>query len=98
MRGGLLVALGMCAAFTAIAQVSPTGSHYAGRATDTGYGRQAVGVTGNYATSIPLDLPSARGDLPVPLSLQYIGRGLGAAGAGWDVPYSYIEQRRTLAK
>jgi hypothetical protein len=35
--------------------------------------------------------------LPLPLQIAYGGRGVGAAGLGWDVPFSYLQHRRTFA-
>lgn len=79
------------------AQLAPTGEHYAGRASDTGYGGTVVNATGTFATAIPLELPPARGDLPIPLQITYGARGVGAAGLGWDLPLSYIRHDRTFA-
>ncbi len=70
------------------AQLAPTGPHYAGRASDTGH--DSVGASGGYATSIPLDLPPARGGIPLPLQVVSGGHGFGAAGVGWDVPLSFV--------
>jgi YD repeat-containing protein len=80
----------------AAAQLAPTGAHYAAQASDTGFSG-SVNSSGGYATSVPLDLPAARGGLPVPVSIVYGGRGVGAAGLGWDVPLSYIYRDRTIA-
>lgn len=46
-------------ASSAHAQLAPTGTHYAGRSSDTGH--SVVGSSGGYAASVPLDLPAARG-------------------------------------
>ena len=46
---------------------------------------------------MPLDLPEARGGLPVPLRISYGGNKVGAAGLGWDVPLSYIFVDTTIA-
>jgi RHS repeat-associated protein len=81
----------------AFAQLAPSGEHYAGRPSDTGYGGTFVNATGSFAASIPLDLPAARGALPIPLQIVYGGEGVGAAGLGWDLPLSYIQQGGTLA-
>src|SRR5262249_7461977 len=70
------------------AQLAPTGSHYGGRASDTGH--QGPSDRGGYATSIPLDFPPAHGGLPVPVQIVSGGKGFGAAGVGWDVPLSYV--------
>jgi len=81
----------------AYAQLAPTGEHYAGRSTDTGYGGTFVGATGTFAASIPLELPPARGGLPIPLQIAHGTHGVGAAGLGWDVPLSYITRERSFA-
>jgi RHS repeat-associated protein len=81
----------------AIAQLAPNGNHYAGRASDTGAGGSAVDATGNLPQTIMFDLPPARGDIPLPLQVVYGGQRLGAAGVGWDVPLSYLQQDATFA-
>jgi hypothetical protein len=81
----------------AFAQLAPTGEHYAGRASDTGYGGTVANATGTFATAIPLELPPARGGLSIPLQITYGARGVGAAGLGWDIPLSYIQHDRTFA-
>ncbi|WP_147451091.1 RHS repeat-associated core domain-containing protein [Corallococcus llansteffanensis] len=79
------------------AQLAPTGGHYAGRASDTGTEPGAVNASGGYSASIPLDLPAARGDLSVPLSISSGARGVGAVGLGWEVPLSYVRRDLTFA-
>ena len=79
------------------AQLAPTGGHYAGRASDTGY-QGVVNASGGYAASVPLDLPAARGRLAVPLQITYGARGIGAAGLGWDVPLSYVRVDTSFAR
>ena len=38
--------------------------------------------------------PDPRGSLPVPVSLVYTGSArAGAAGAGWDVPLTYVRRQ-----
>jgi RHS repeat-associated protein len=91
-----LIALLPMIAAPAFGQLAPTGEHYAGRASDTGY-TGAPNKTGTYAATIPLDLPMARGGLPVPLQIVYGAHGAGAAGLGWDIPLSYIQRDRTFA-
>src|SRR5204863_202359 len=55
-----------------------------------GLGAQ-VSPTGGFAASVPLNLPPARGPLPIPLSVVYTGlTRAGASGAGWDIPVSYV--------
>ena len=80
----------------AAAQLAPTGGHYAARASDTGF-EGAVNSQGGYDASVPLDLPEARGGLPVPLHISYGGNKVGAAGLGWDVALSYIFVDTTIA-
>jgi RHS repeat-associated protein len=81
---------------TASAQLAPVvGTHYAARASETGFAG-AVNSRGGYGTSVPLDLPPVRGDLPLPLQVVYGGRQVGAAGLGWDVPLSYIFRSATI--
>jgi hypothetical protein len=87
----------LLAATPASAQLAPTGGHYAGRPSDTGYAGE-VNSSGGYQAAVPLDWPSVRGGLPIPLQLSYRERGVGAAGAGWDVPLSYIRRDTTLAR
>ena len=81
----------------ALAQLAPTGAHYAGRPTDTGFAG-TVNSSGGYSASVPLDLPPARGGMPIPVQLSYQERGVGAAGLGWDVPLSYIRRDTTIAR
>src|ERR1700719_4193397 len=81
----------------AAAQLAPTGEHYAGRTSDTGYGGTVANATGTFATTIPMEFPPARGDLPIPLQITYTARGVGAAGLGWDLPLSFIQRDRTFA-
>ena len=54
-------------------------------------------MSGGYVTSVPLDLPAARGGLPVPLQLSSGARGVGAAGLGWDVPLSFVRRDTSFA-
>ncbi len=92
----LVVFFGVATA-QAFAQLAPSGDHYAGRPTDTGYGGNAVDAAGNLPAAIPLEFPEARGGLPIPLQITYGGHGVGAAGLGWEVPLSYLQQDSTLA-
>jgi hypothetical protein len=92
-----LLALMLIAPELGFAQEAPTGSHYGGRASDTGFGGSLANVTGAYSASIPLALPAERAGLPVPLQISYGTRGVGAAGLGWDIPFSYIRRDRTFA-
>lgn len=81
----------------AAAQLAPTGDHYAGRSTDTGFSGK-VNAAGGYATAVPLELPTARGGLPVPVAVTFGGHSLGAAGVGWDVPLSYVHVDTSITK
>ena len=92
---GLVVLL---APWPTTAQLAPTGGHYAGRPSDTGYVSGMVNVTGGFAASVPLDLQPARGGLPVPVQITYGARGVGAAGLGWDVPLSYVRRDTSFAR
>src|ERR1043165_9294089 len=84
-----IVLAALLAPTVATAQFAPTGGHYAGRTADSAHVGE-VSPAGVYQTSVPLDLPAARGGLPLPIQVTYTGRGVGAAGQGWDVPISYI--------
>ena len=80
------------------AQLAPTGGHYAGRASDTGHAPGTVNASGGYAASLPLDLPAVRGGLPIPLQIMYGASGVGAAGLGWDLPFSYVRRDTSFAR
>ena len=74
----------------AMAQDAPVlGGHYPGGG--------GAGGGGDYATSVPLDLPSARGIPLLPLQVVRGGNRVGAAGLGFDVPFSSIHFDRTVA-
>ena len=81
----------------ALAQVAPTGAHYAGRASDTGFDANGPTAAGAFPAAVPLDLPQPRGAIPLPLRVAYTGRGFGSAGLGWDVPLSYVRLDKSLA-
>jgi len=84
-------------ASVARAQDAPVvGDHYGARASDTGFAG-SVNSSGGYGTSVPLDLPPARGGLPLLLSVVSGGNQFGAAGLGWDVPLSFIRRDLTIA-
>jgi hypothetical protein len=101
-RQTFLIALGVAIAVlgvdatTAHAQLAPTGSHYAARGSDTGH--SSVSGTGGYSTSVELELNPARGALPIPVAITHGGRGVGAAGLGWDVPLSFVRRDTTVAR
>src|ERR1043165_6811563 len=92
----VLVATGLYAR-PAAAQLAPTGGDYADQPSDTGFSG-GVDSSGGYSASVPLDVPGARGGLPIPVSIVYGGGGVGAAGLGWDVPLSYIIRDNTIAR
>jgi hypothetical protein len=51
-----------------------------------------VSSMGALLQTVDLDLPAARGSLPIPLAIVYDGsRNIGAAGVGWEIPFSYVE-------
>ncbi len=55
--------------------------------------------TGALAAEVPLDLPGARGDVPIPVRVLYTGSSrAGAAGAGWDVQLSSVRRSRSLSR
>src|SRR4051794_30037957 len=56
-----------------------------------------AGGGGDFATSVPLDLPSVRGGLPLPLQVVRGGNRVGAAGLGFEVPFSSIRREHTVA-
>lgn len=70
------------------AQLAPMGTHYAGRPSDTGF--TGPNESGGYSATVPLELPTARGDLPIPLAIVSGPARYGAAGVGWDIPLSYV--------
>lgn len=88
-------ALLLVAERSVVAQIAPTGAHYAGRSSDTGH--SGPDDRGGYSTSIPLDLPPSRGGLPIPVQIVSGGKGFGAAGVGWDVPLSFVYVDKTYA-
>jgi hypothetical protein len=71
-------------------QDAPLGAHQT-PSSDTGAGR-------GYSTSVPLDLPAARGGLPVPVRLTVGGTRMGAVGRGGDVELSFITDGATFAQ
>ena len=91
----LVFSAALLVARSALAQIAPTGAHYAGRPSDTGH----IGPndSGGYTASIPLDLPASRSGLPLPLQVVSGARGFGAAGVGWDIPLSYVLVDRSFA-
>lgn len=80
------------------AQLAPVaGAHYDGLA-GTGF-QGSASASGGYGTSVPLELPPARGGLPVPVQIAYNGgRNVGAAGLGWEVPVSFVLRAADTAR
>jgi RHS repeat-associated protein len=79
------------------AQQAPTGDHYAGRPSDTGVGGTQISPLGGFSSTVPLELPRERASLPLPIEISYSGHGTGAAGFGWDIPLSYIQDDLSFA-
>ncbi|HEY4243140.1 MAG TPA: polymorphic toxin-type HINT domain-containing protein [Kofleriaceae bacterium] len=96
-RWALAVAIACASSFapSALAQSGPVGNHYAIRSSDDSF-QGVVGATGTYSTSVPLSFSPVRGDLPIPLQVAYTGHGIGAVGAGWDIPLSYVRRDSTF--
>lgn len=92
-------AVGLALAFPAVvrAQIAPSGTHYATRPSDTGHDAVGPNQNGGFAPALPLDLPPARGGLPIPLQVAFGTRGFGAAGVGWDIPLSYVLIEQSFA-
>jgi hypothetical protein len=84
-----LAAIAVVAPAVGRAQLAPA-SYHATVGEGTGLGGQ-VSPTGGFSAEVPLDLPAARGGVPIPLRVVYTGQArAGAAGVGWDVPMSYV--------
>ena len=92
-----VVGLALLLPAAAFSQSAPTGAHYSDRATDTGFRGAGVNAVGSFALTVPLDLPAARSGLPIPLEIVHGGVRVGAAGAGWDLPLSYIQRNSSFA-
>jgi RHS repeat-associated protein len=77
---------------TARSQVGPVGADHTSVGPGAGH-VSPVSPTGGFAAAVELELPPARGGIPVPLSIQYTGTSqAGAAGIGWDIPLSYVRR------
>jgi RHS repeat-associated protein len=58
-----------------------------------------VSDSGGYATAVPLELPTPRGQVPVPVSVTHTGGGrVGEAGVGWSIPLSYVRLRNNVSE
>ena len=86
-----------CLSTRALAQLAPTGDHYGGRASDTGFSGK-VNAGGGYSAAVPLDLSPARGGIAIPVQIVFGGHTVGAAGVGWDLPLSYVRDDVSIAK
>jgi hypothetical protein len=95
----LLTAVALILAWPGIteAQLAPTGDHYGGRTSDTGFAAK-VNAAGGYSASVPLELPTPRGSLPMPIQIVFGGHTVGAAGLGWDLPLSYLRVDVSVTK
>jgi RHS repeat-associated protein len=89
--GLIMSAAGLC-------QDAPTGTHYAGRSSDTGFASANVDSGGTLSVALPLELPREREGLPVPIAVAQGGQRMGAAGVSWDVPISFVRRSHTFAK
>lgn len=86
----------VCLVNPAVAQQAPLGAHHAGPGSAAGSG--SVSPTGGFGAAIPLDVPTARGQVPVPLALAYTGSPrVGEGGVGWSVPFSYVTRTSSFA-
>lgn len=74
-----------------VQEIVPAGAHHAGQGPGTGGGR-------GYTTSAPLDLPPARGGLPIPVRLDIGGTQVGALGRGGDVQLSFVRDLSSFAQ
>lgn len=82
----------------AIAQAQDIALPY--RAGQGGQGDGAdVTSSGLYSATVPMSLPSPRGDLGLPFAVTYSGGNrVGAAGLGWDIPILTVRRSTTLAQ
>jgi RHS repeat-associated protein len=86
----LAIALLLWSPSAAPAQIAPVGAHHLNVGPAAGGGGAPTPI-GTYSQSVPLELPSGRGNIPIPLAVVYTGSpSLGAAGSGWDIPLSYM--------
>src|SRR5690606_12870589 len=79
------------------AEYQPLGGHYAPLGSGTGFG--GATATGAYQTALPIALPAARGDVPVPFSVVYVGdTRVGEAGLGWRIPIASVHVSDTVSR
>lgn len=95
IRAALALALAIAPA-SAAAQLPITGGNFTS-ASSVG-SSSAVNGLGAYGTSVPLELPAARRDMPVPVHIVSGRSGVGAAGVGWDIPLSFIRRDTTFVR
>lgn len=77
----------------------PMGSHHAPLGSASGFGSESVSSSGNFATSVPLDLPTPRGNVPDPVSVVHQGGNqVGEAGVGWSIPLSYVFRSTSVSR
>jgi len=95
IRAIVLMTIWCAVALAQSAPLAPIGTHYAGRASDTGF--SSVSNLGGYSTGIAIDLPPARGGITIPLQLVHSGRRVGVAGIGWDVPLSFVSRDLSIS-
>lgn len=93
----------MCAtlAFAATAgaqgQLDSPGDVHSGHTADGGFSG-LVNSTGGYSASVPFALPPTRDGVAIPFRVAFGGGGhVGAAGAGWDIPLSFIVELQTIS-
>ncbi len=65
-------------------------------------GGLSVTPAGTVSLSVPLNLPPARGGVPIPLRIVHDGSTAGAGrggdlGVGWSIPFTYVEKTETFA-
>lgn len=77
------------------AQLATANGHDGGNAVARGFA--GLSNSGAYSAAIPLNLPSERAGLPIPVQITYSEHGVGAAGLRWDVPLSFIRRDVTFA-
>lgn len=96
ISAALVILVGSSVSTTYATPLAPTGSHYAGRPSDTGFA--GVSNLGGYQTTLDIDLPPARGGSTIPVGLVYGGgRRVGVAGIGWELPLSFVRVDSSFA-
>ncbi|RMH42567.1 MAG: hypothetical protein D6689_07700 [Deltaproteobacteria bacterium] len=86
---GPTVAVLVTSAWVGSAGELPLGSGAAGAETGVPFSAGSVSATGGLQVAAPINLPPARGGLPIPFAVQYTGDAIvHEAGVGWRVPFS----------